>query len=296
MLQPFVFLKNYIKQVNQQGGPVEEDYFQLDRWLRNAYHYGPSPQECQEIFEDVLDKNSTSLFNRIFFTPGGHPGSFDIMQSLYTNTVDTTLSQKLQRWDQFILTQVSSVAVRNRWYMIKHLCEDTYLWKSFLDVACGSGVAFQALQTHHPTRHFHYVGIDQDEQAIAYCQAYHSMQEKNAQFKHIPFLSMTPETLGMSDLVWCSGFFDYISTRKGFMGAARRLIDLSKKFVIIGNMGPYNPSKPFMDMMNWKIHYRTKDELECIGHELHKKYQAITHTHVVTDDTGIQHYLCILLR
>jgi len=294
MIQQFRFLKNYIEQINAKGGPVEEDYPSLDRWIRQAHHYGPTPQEREEMFQSILDKNSPSLFNRIFYTPRGYAGSFDIMQNLYNNQVEPTVSSTLKKWDQFIVVQMSSVAVRNRLKKIKDFCHDANSWKSFLDVACGPGLALATLHINHPTNNFSYVGVDQDPDAIAYCGRYKYIE--NARFKTIPFLSMTPETIGVSDIVWCSGFFDYIVTRKGFMGAARRLIDLSKQTVIIGNMGPYNLSRPLMEMLGWRLTYRTKEELLVIGEELRRKYGCIKHISVTSDDTGIQHYLSLTLK
>jgi hypothetical protein len=141
------------------------------------------------------------------------------------------------------------------------------------------------------SRGFDYLGVDQDPNALEYARKNTAAGED--QFKQCSIMGLTPKEIGTYDKVWCSGLFDYIKGRGSFLGAARRLVRLADKEAIIGNMGPYNPSRPSMELLGWKLEYRTRAELAYMGEEIQKKEPEVKRTYVKTDPTGIQHYLYI---
>ena len=198
-------------------------------------------------------------------------------------------------WDAFLLAQVSCLAVRHRMIEFRDAVKRTYLEMApqvknvkILDVACGSGVANTALVGMGLGTE--YLGIDQDQDAVDFGKSH--ANPCSSEFKRLRFLGINEERVGMNDLVWCSGLFDYISGRSGFINAATRLVGVAKKYAVIGNMGPYNPSRAFMEIMGWNLEYRTRAELAYLGSEL-GKLEAVKKTWVETDPTGIQHYLYI---
>ena len=295
MIPVFEYAKNRIVEINAKGGPVEADYFQLDRWIRSAYHHGPTPEEALEIFgPELCNPKSQSLFSRIVFRPRGYAGSFDIMHDIYNQTIKPTTSQLQMTWDAFILAQISGLAVRHRMVEFRDAvalamdstkCRDT---TTILDVACGSGVASTVVG--NMKARLKYLGVDQDPDAVAFGKSH--ANPCNSEFKRLRFLGINEERVGLHDLVWCSGLFDYISGRSGFINAATRLVGVARKYVVIGNMGPYNPSRAFMEVCGWKLEYRTRAELAYMGSEL-GKLERVKSTWVTTDPTGIQHYLYI---
>lgn len=285
-------MKNFIADLNQKGGPSEADYYHLDRWMRQAHHYGPTSEEVEEIFGDeVLNRNSTSILSRIFYNPRGYYGSFDIMQDLYNQDISPTIPQLQMTWDAFVLSQIATVAISHRMEVVKEIGLQAGATLNFLDVACGPGIALTTLGNCRGTLTTNYLGVDQDPDAIAFCQKYKAGNQ--GQFKQYSLLEATRKQLGSFDVVWCSGLFDYIKARGGFIAAARRLVRLSEKVTVIGNMGPYNLARPFMEMMGWRLDYRTRAELDYLGSEIQKKDPEVKRTHVKTDPTGIQHYLYI---
>lgn len=292
MIQPFEFLKGHFKQINERGGPGEADYYNIDGWIRVAKSYGPSPQEVEEIYgnEVLTPEKPTSLLNRIFYRPRGFAGSYDIMEDIYQDHINPTITQLQMTWDAYILSQISSVAVKHRLEVLKQIGVDSRNEDlRFLDVACGSGIAHPILINARRSSGLDYVGVDQDPGAIEYCQKY--VAERDDQFKQYSLIGITKKELGTFDVVWCAGLFDYIKQRSGFIAAARRLVRLADKYAVIGNMGPYNPSRASMELLNWKLEYRTRAELDYLGSEIKRKESKVKRTYVKTDPTGIQHYL-----
>jgi SAM-dependent methyltransferase len=296
MIEPFKFLKNFIAQLNERGGPVEADYFELDRWIALAYHHGPTQEEVEEIFgNEILDKNSPSLLNRIFYRPRGYAGSFDIMEDIYQDNISPTIPQLQMTWDAYILSQISCVAAKHRLQVLKQIGVDSRKESlRFLDVACGSGIAHPILLQARRSGGMHYRGVDQDPEAIEHCQKY--IARNDDEFKVLPLSKLSSKQFGTFDIVWCSGLFDYVKGRGAFVAAARRLVRLADKVAVIGNMGPYNPSRPSMSLLGWNLEYRTRAELDYMGSEIQKKDEQVKRTYVRTDPTGIQHYLYIEKR
>lgn len=294
MIEQFKFLKNYVDQLNKKGGPKEEDYFELDKWTRLAWEYKPTREEVVEIFgPEVTDPKAPSLFSKILNMPRGYNGSFDIMESIYQDVIDPVLTPVQFRWDAFILSQISCLAVRHRADVVKGLSleyADEHL--SFLDVACGSGMAYLTLRNTRPKNLLTYKGIDQESEAIKFC----TKKFRSEDFEALPFLGVTQDKLGLSDVVWCSGLFDYIAGDAAFRGAARRLVAVAKKTVIIGNMGPYNPSRPMMELLGWRLIYRTRDKLAELGLKMQNSGSGVKHFEIRTDPTGIQHYLHLTVK
>jgi len=296
MLQPyFQYLKNFIEKINADGGPREEHYYLLDRWIRQAYDFGPIREEVFEIFgKDLLDRDIPSLLSRIYNAPRGYYGAFDIMEDIYNQEINVDKLNRIQiHWDMFILSQISCTAVRHRLEVLRGILQDSYYKMhkeketiSFLDVACGPGVAFEIFKAHAQVI---YTGIDKDTSAIAYCRI--KYQINGPTFQKCDMLGIKPERIGLHDIVWCAGLFDYIKGSGAFIGVARRLVKVAKETVIIGNMGPYSPSRPFMELLGWKLEYRTAVELMTLGSKLHKELDEIITVDVKTDPTGIQHYL-----
>lgn len=290
MLSPDTFLlfKSYLDTL--KNGPYEEDYFKVTEWMFRANREGASNKVVPLLFQSSLwDKNypgPKSLFHRIA-NAGRVVGNYAIMQDLYTGYVNAELSEHDQRWDQYIQSQISSLAVRHRVAELRSVLEGKY-YHSILDVACGSGICADVVGT-HKYRVERYLGIDTDIKAIKYCQEQFDGREKS--FSTLSLKQLTSANLGTFDLVWCSGLFDYFSSDIVFMRAARILLEMSRDTVVIGNMGPANMTVPMMNLLGWKLCYRTKDHLKQLAQGMKKKYGTFKTFEVTSDPTGIQHYL-----
>lgn len=285
------FLK-YIDLMVANNGPDEEDYFTLADWaFRIKRAGGLTEARFKEVFPKVLwAPGGMSLFNRIC-TGGRVVGTYDIMHEIHTGYVDPLLTLLEYNWDKFIQSQICAVAVRHRPLELTETLDKFGFVPTVLDVACGSGMGAEACKRSGTL--FNYLGMDSDEEAITFCEK----QWRNTpgiKFCQGDIRHANPNKLGKFNLVWCSGLFDYFSTDRVFINAARKLLSLSSREVVIGNMGPANLGIPMMELLGWKLHYRTKHQLAEIATQMAGNFDEssdFTNFEITTDPTGVQHYL-----
>lgn len=284
----FLLFKSYIEDELEKG-PYEEDYLKLTEWMFRVNREDANKEDVKILFPKSLwegSKEIPSLFNRIF-NAGRVVGNYAIMQDLYTGYVNAELSEHDQRWDTYIQSQISSVAVRHRVAELSSVLKSNN-YRSMLDVACGSGICAEVCTGVNPDSY--YSGIDSDQKAIEYCQKEHA-KRPGQYFTKMNLKQLTSSKDGTFDLVWCSGLFDYFSSDIVFMRAAKILLEMSRDTVVIGNMGPANMTVPMMNLLGWKLCYRTKDHLKQLAQGMQKKYGTFKTFEVTSDPTGIQHYL-----
>ncbi len=90
---------------------------------------------------------------------------------------------------------------------------------------------------------------------------------ERANLKRLPQLPSVVGHLAESDLLFCAGFFDYLSEAE----AARMLQSLwscvaASGELLIFNFSTYNPSRPYMEWIgNWYLQYRTEEQLSQLA-------------------------------
>lgn len=293
--ETYLGFKAYVDRLTDQDGPVEQDYFSLTEWLFRLNREGTVKEDVKKIFPKILwepdPSTGRSLFNRIF-NARRVVGTYDIMEDLYTQHINPLLTPLEQRWDKFIQSQVSAVAVRDRAEKLHSILSSSAMETSMLDVACGSGMGadiasqFQVSQTR-----CRYVGADIDAGAIKFCEDQYCFLP-NICFTKLSIQQLLPSHLGTFDLVWCAGLFDYFFSDLAFINAARRLLRMAHGQVVIGNMGPANLSIPMMNLLGWTLCYRSKQDLQELALRLRGSWENAFKTFAITSDpTGIQHYL-----
>ena len=286
-----LLFKSYLDE-ELENGPYEQDYLKLTEWMFRVNRENANKEDVKILFPKSLwvkDYGETqSLFNRIF-NAGRVVGNYAIMQDLYTGYVNEKLSEHDQRWDTYIQSQISSVAVRHRVHELRESLQ-RFDPHSVLDVACGSGIGAY-ICAGYLARCISYVGVDSDKNAVKYCVEQYQYRSSLLRFYQRNLRELNPETSGTFDLVWCSGLFDYFSSDIVFMRAAKILLEMSNATVVIGNMGPANMTVPMMNLLGWKLNYRTKNHLKQLAQDIQKKYGTFKTYEVTSDPTGIQHYL-----
>lgn len=286
--------KAYILKLTHQEGPLEVDYFPLTEWLFRVNAEGITKEHFREVFPPVFwstNKQPRSLLNRAYIA-GRVVGSYDIMQDLYSNYVNPHLSTLEKRWDIYIQSQASVVAVRHRLQELQHTLQEIN-GERILDVACGSGVGVPVIQHLSSPFHYRYTGVDSDPAAIQFCEKTYE-DVPWCKFLKTTILDLTPKkaNLGTFDLVWCSGLFDYFFTDLAFVNGVKRLLKMSRQRVVIGNMGPANPNIPLMNVCGWHLAYRSRQELAEIALRIYEDDpKSFSEFQITSDPTGIQHYL-----
>lgn len=293
----FLIFSGYIHSLNQNNGPIEKDYLALNQEFGFMHQEGITKEDMQRAFPEEVWKlqdcyfkigklweGPNSLFSRIF-NAGKIVGTFDIMEDIYLGTVNPALSPLQQNWDKFIQSQVAATAVRHRKEEFLSLLSN-FRRANILDVACGSGIASQWLYESIYTGD--YAGVDSDINAIKFCRNMRTFP--CTQYHHIRLNEMSPELFGDHDIVWCSGLFDYFSNDFAFKRGCHKLLNLSRNQVIIGNIGPANPSIPAMEALGWTLTYRSKAHLERLAEKVITHHPGSSYM-ISSDPTGVQHYL-----
>lgn len=288
----FLEFRDYVA-FNLKEGPQEKDYLDLTKWIFRVHAEGGLiPEQLAAIFPSILWENTVinpSLFNRIF-NAGKIAGTWDIMDEIYSNVI-RRMSPLEQRWDRYIQSQVSALAVRHRPIELSRLLQaEGGETCSVLDVACGSGMAAKVVQDR--LTNTRYCGIDTDHEAITTCLKRYP--DPAFAFIRQGLTYNLKEVTGLFDIVWCSGLFDYFSDPL-FIRAAKSLIRTANKHIMIGNMGPSSPTIPMMDMLGWKLCYRTKPQLHQLAEKLIRSCGRTMASLITSDPTGTQHYLHLMV-
>lgn len=202
--------------------------------------------------------------------PRGYAGDHEMLGAIYQNRVtDDALGVS---FDQYFLRQAAPQAVRNRMELVR---AEVVAGKFRKVVVVGSGAALEiasALKSMSPAgrESSEFWLLDLDPVAI-------ELAEKNLQ----PFVAGTKlhcqaenlvrlpnrrrllEQLPGSDLVVCTGFFDYLEDE-----VAASLLKTFWQLLRPGgqawvfNFAPWNPTRAYMEWIgNWYLIYRTREDL-----------------------------------
>jgi extracellular factor (EF) 3-hydroxypalmitic acid methyl ester biosynthesis protein len=131
-------------------------------------------------------------------------------------------------------------------------------------LSVGSGPARECLEffnSGHPgaSRVFFDL-VDQDPRALAYARTLNAAHAGRIAFhccKAHQFRSAEK-----FDFVWSAGLFDYLPDRS-FTALAGHLFRLLQPdgLLTIGNFDPSNPTRDYMEFAEWRLNYRTREDL-----------------------------------
>jgi SAM-dependent methyltransferase len=70
------------------------------------------------------------------------------------------------------------------------------------------------------------------------------------------------------EIVWSAGLFDYLDDKQ-FVFLLRRLYEMVKPGgeLVVGNFGPDNPSRNYMEFGQWFLKHRSTEELINLGRQ-----------------------------
>jgi len=257
-----------IRDLVEAGGPQPSQYPMLHIWFHDImqrYSLGElTPEDIAELRASFGDAGSPSTMQGfVARKPHGYHGDFEVIDRIYTTWISP--DPKLAAWDLFFHSCSAPEAVRNRKDFLHNVLDS--MTKKMPDrdlriLSVGSGPARDVAEylSTDLAKRFHFTCLDQDPRAISHAQALCKQWPDQVSFIKTDVIRRLPsETF---DLVWAAGLFDYFSDRIVVLMLRR----LAKRVrpggqLIIGNFGPENASRDYMEFGGWYLIHRTPAEL-----------------------------------
>jgi len=223
--------------------------------------------------------------------PNGYPGDFLIIDSLYT--FNSIRDNNHIKWDKLCLNAKGVVALRNRKaYFINLLLSKLKSYPngiSVLNVASGPCRDLKEFFQIKPDCKINCDCLEQDIRAINYAKIV--LDEHSDKIKFICKNALKFYTDKKYDLIWSGGLFDYF-TDNIFVRLLKRYYNFLNKDgeIVIGNFSPNNPSKNYMELMDWHLNYREEKKLIDLAKECGF---VINFVSIDKESTGINLFLHI---
>ena len=257
----------FIDTLVTQGGPDESDYELFGAWLDEIGGLAEKGELSRDEITELQNRfgeasSPATLQGFSFLKPHGYAGDYEIIDKLYRRHINP--EKHLANWDRYFHTLPAVNAVRNRKTYFHELLDRRVAHSSgalkVLNIASGPGRdIYEYLSIHHDENiQFHCV--DHDPNAISYAGALCANYTGNVIFTHGNAVRFKPEP--RYNLVWSAGLFDYFDDRL-FVFVLKRLCSglLPGGEAVIGNFSPCNPTRHYMRLMDWVLHYRDAGQL-----------------------------------
>jgi len=108
--------------------------------------------------------------------------------------------------------------------------------------------------------------VEQDQNAIEHARTLCRDHLASVRFHRSNALRFQSET--QYDLVWSAGLFDYFD-EKVFVFMLRKLKSMvaPQGEIVVGNFSPTNPSRHYMQVLDWVLHHRSPQTLRHLATE-----------------------------
>jgi len=217
----------------------------------------------RETLGEAMDPST--IQGQAFTKARGYAGDFELIEAIYAQRVSANPS--LSVWDRFIHLAPATTAVRNRLAYFGQLLDELIARKSaarVLELGSGSGRAIAQWLAHRPDAPLAYEGVDVDCDAVAFASGLNARHHDRVRFHHKNVFGFRPR--GQFDLIWSAGLFDYFDDRVFVRVVARLLPHLAPGgSLAIGNFGPDNPTRPWMELVcDWWLHHRSPEALRAL--------------------------------
>jgi len=279
-------LENEIKLICdlvEAGGPLPEQYPFVHIFFHDIMQrYRLEEITAEEIAalreafgEDISHKTMQGFVAR---KPHGYHGDFEVIDRIYTQWISP--DPKMANWDTFFHSCDASTAVRNRkdfFHAVLDNMKKTIPDRELQILSVGSGPARDIAEylARDTDKRFRFTCLDQDPRAIAHAKTLCQPWSDRVTFVQADVIRRLPaETF---DLVWSAGLFDYFSDRIVVLMLKR----LSKRVspggqLIVGNFGPENSSRDYMEFGGWYLIHRTPAELLALAVQADLPKEACT--------------------
>ena len=293
-------LLSYFAELRAAGGPKPADYPALTRACddyaelidRGRVSLGDLARLRRTLGDALAEDTMQGLALK---KPRGYAGDFELIDRMYLRTVSRR--PDVSRWDEYYHSQPAAQAVRNRLNFFH--AELNAVEKRFsdcgeinvLNVASGPGRDILEFFVAHPESRIRFRCIEQDGEAVEYAKVLNAPWPERLDFDQRNVLRFAAAEQKYR-LIWSGGLFDYFSDRV-FVHVLRRLLSAldADGRLVIGNFSTANPSRAYMEaVFDWRLEYRTPDELIALATEAGVKRERIT---VESEPAGVNLFLTI---
>lgn len=273
-----------LESIINAGGPQINEFADFKDLCHEFWVYNE-----QSKFLDITHHmlNEETLHKHMVEWPHGVPGDFELMEKFYDRSIR---SDHFTRFDQFIQVTEPVEALRFRAFLLQDILRrQDHINKSdnpisVLDMACGSGRALREAETTIASlnHEINYLGVDSLQAAVDFAAALNPgyVFEKGNALRYRDNCQY--------DIIWSAGLFDYLSDRL-FVGLCKKWLKKLKPGgqLVVGNFSTRNSMRAYMDLVGWKLEYRTVKQLQYLGEMIGDDY------HVESDSHGINLYLIV---
>ena len=265
----------FLEYLIENGGPGLQDYAKFTQIVNNL---DPDDEDnFREKIKTILNENT--LIGHGFVKPYGYPGDFTLIDKIYKFEVNP--DPLYRNWDLFFQNQPGANAVRNRKEFFIEYCKKLILRKENARVLIlGSGPAsdvHEFLTDFSGGKNINIDLIDFDQSAIDF-----SMKKNkifNGQITYNKINALRFNSYKLYDLIWSAGLFDYFKD-KHFTYLIRKYINCLTENgeMVISNFSTKNPTKRFMEVIEWNLNYRTESDLFRIASaaDINKEMVSVT--------------------
>ena len=276
----------------------------LDYLIENG---GPEPREYDEFtsisnnmdpanIDDFRGKirtilNEKTLIGHGFIKPYGYPGDFILIDKIYKFEVNE--DPRYKKWDLFFQDQPAAYAVRNRKDSFIKYCKSLVEKKKNAKVLIlGSGPAsdvYEFLTNYSGDNNISFDLIDFDQSAIDFSMK--KNEKFNGQISYTKINALRFNSFKLYDLIWSAGLFDYFKD-KHFTFLIRKYVNCltDDGEMVISNFSTKNPTKRFMEVIDWYLNPRTESDLFRIASDANIDKELVS---VEKEPLGINLFLKI---
>jgi len=272
MLNENELINHYVERIKkyvENGGPEVSEWEEFNELMNQIYKdvqkNNISDEQMKLIYNAFADTITVNtLQGHVYTQPYGYPGDFDLIDKLYTRKIN----KNYYKWDQYGSNLKGLDALRGRIEYFHREIDKIKLTinSSVLNIASGPCRDIQEYFSQHPDSNILFDCVEFDERAIQYAKSILDGYACKVNFINKNALRFTTEK--KYDLIWSGGLFDYFDD-KVFVRLLKRYSTFLKENaeLVIGNFSPANPSKAYMELMNWHLNYRDKEHLLRLAEE-----------------------------
>ena len=283
----------YLYDLYRSGGPSTDEYDTLTKVIAVLVDHcksGKIPGDSLEQFKRVAGGAWSTTYTMQGFStvkPNGYAGCFETIERIYTRWLSPV--PFLRKWDEYFHAQPAAEAVRNRAgvldAIIASLGDKEKI--TILNLGCGPGLEFVTALLQHSDKIDTIDFVDTDKAALERSKQNLSVYTDKIRFIKKNVVRFTSDS--NYDLIWSSGLFDYLNDAL-FVAVLRRLRKMLRKDgrIVIGNFSTGNPTKAYMDFVDWKLIHRTEDQLATIA-----RYAKMSDAVISTESTTVNLFLDI---
>lgn len=193
--------------------------------------------------------------------PHGHHGDFELIDRIYTRW--TSSRPELVAWDEYFHAQAAPKAVVNRKTYFQDLLSRVSASRSsarILNLGSGPGRCIREWLDTHPNANVRIACVEISHSAITYARKLNETHGSRVTFHQESALRFRLDS--KYDLIWAAGLFDYLNDHT-FIVLAKRLLKAvaPNGELIIGNFSVENPTRPYRELGDWRLHHRSSTML-----------------------------------